>query len=59
MLSIVLYGVFIATMVLWVETGFNVNYLGNASFSIVGEALNVVSKGALAFAFAVHIGSKR
>lgn len=57
-LSIACYGVFVATMVLWVATGFAVNNLGDADFSVAGEAFNVVSKGALALGYAVHIGKK-
>ncbi len=57
-LSIALYVLFAVCMVLWAETGFQVNYLGNAEFSFTGEAFNVISKAALAIAFAIHIGSK-
>jgi hypothetical protein len=45
-------------MVLWVASGFAVNNLGDASFSVIGEAFNIVSKGALGLAFAFHIGAK-
>lgn len=55
----VLYGLFVATMVLWVATGFEVNNLGDAKFSIMGEVFNVTSKAALALAYAVHIGTKK
>lgn len=58
-LSLVLYALFVVTMVLWVASGFAVNNLGDPSFSIVGEAFNVTSKAALALAFAIHIGTKR
>jgi hypothetical protein len=57
-LSIVLYGLYVVCMVLWVATGFQVNYLGSAELSITGEVFNVVSKAALGLAFAIHIGSK-
>lgn len=58
-LSIVLYGIFIICMILWGETGFKVNYLGDANFSTTGEVFNIVSKASLAIAFAIHIGSKK
>jgi hypothetical protein len=57
-ISIALYLLFAATMVFWVATGFAVNNPGQLSFSIMGEVFNEVSKGALALAFAFHIGSK-
>jgi len=57
-LSTGLYGVFLISMLLWVSSGFEFNDSGNSSFSISGELLNVVSKAALAFAYALHIGSK-
>jgi len=58
-LSMMLYGLFVVSMVLWVATGFAVNYLGNVAFSITGEIFNVTSKAALGLAFAIHIGTKR
>jgi hypothetical protein len=58
-LSIALYGLFVVTMVLWIAMGFEVNSLGDASFSITGEVFNVISKVALAVAFAIHVGTKR
>jgi FlaA1/EpsC-like NDP-sugar epimerase len=58
-LSLVLYGVFVAALVLWVASGFAVNNLGDAQFSVTGEVFNVVSKAALALAFAIHIGTKQ
>lgn len=58
-LSLALYGFFFLTMILWVATGFDVNSLGNATFSITGEGFNVSSKAALALAYAVHIGVKK
>ncbi len=57
-ISIVFYLLFAVTMILWVASGFAVNSPGNASFSITGEVFNVVSKAALAFGYAVHIGTK-
>ena len=57
--SMVLYGLFVATMVLWVATGFEVNNLGEAQFSVTGEVFNATSKVALALAYAVHIGTKK
>ncbi len=55
-LSLLLYVVFISTVVLWVATGFNFNDIGNSTFSISGEILNVVSKASIALAYALHIG---
>jgi len=55
---VALYGLYVICIVLWVVTGFEVNNLGTATFSVVGEAFNVTSKAALALAFAVHIGTK-
>ncbi len=55
--SILLYGVFAVSMVIWIGIGFPFNYLGDPSFSISGEILNVVSKAALFIAYALHIGS--
>jgi len=57
--SMVLYGLFAAAMVLWVATGFDVNNLGDAKFSVTGEVFNVTSKAALGLAYAVHIGTKK
>ena len=56
-LSTVFYGVFAISMVIWIGTGFQFNDLGNSSFSVSGEILNVVSKAALFIAYALHIGS--
>ena len=56
-LSRVLYGVFVISILIWIGMGFQFNYVGNSSFSISGEILNVVSKAALFIAFALHIGS--
>ena len=57
--SLVLYGLFAAAMVLWVATGFEVNNLGDVKFSVTGEVFNVTSKAALGLAYAVHIGTKK
>lgn len=57
-LSIIFYGVFAVSMLLWIGTGFEFNDLGNSAFSIIGETFNVISKAALAIAYSVHIGSK-
>jgi hypothetical protein len=57
--SMVLYGFFVAIMVVWVATGFEVNNLGDPKFSIMGEVFNVTSKAALGLAYAVHIGTKK
>jgi hypothetical protein len=58
-IAIALYGVFALTMGLWVAAGFRVNFLEKADINMASEAFNVVSKGALAFAFALHIGQKK
>jgi hypothetical protein len=55
--SIVFYGVFVISFAIWLGTGFKFNDLGNSSFSFSAEALNVVSKGALFFGYAFHIGN--
>jgi hypothetical protein len=54
--SILLYGIFVFSFAIWLATGFVFNDLGNSSFSISAEILNIVSKGALFFAYAFHIG---
>jgi hypothetical protein len=55
-ISVLLYGVFIVVFVIWVASGFSFNVLENSSFSVSAEVFNVVSKGALFFAYAFHIG---
>lgn len=55
-ISILLYGIFAISFAIWLGTGFTFNDLGNSSFSVLGEALNVVSKATLFFAYAIHIG---
>ena len=55
-ISILLYGIFAFSFAIWLATGFVFNDLGNSSFSASAEILNVVSKGALFFAYAFHIG---
>ena len=56
-ISTILYGVFVISMVIWVADGFPYNFTGIPSFNVTAEILNVVSKGALFFAYAFHIGS--
>jgi hypothetical protein len=56
-ISVLLYVVFAVLWVMWLATGFSFNDLGNPSFSVSSEILNEVSKTALFFAFAFHIGS--
>ena len=58
-ISLLLYGIFTISFVIWLGTGFNFNYLGSPSFSFFGEVLNVVSKTALFLAYAFHIGNVR
>ncbi|HTY75622.1 MAG TPA: hypothetical protein VMD05_08670 [Candidatus Nanoarchaeia archaeon] len=55
--SMLLYGVFAISMVVWVADGFQFNYAGIPTFNVTAEILNVVSKGSLFFAYALHIGS--
>ena len=55
-ISILLYGIFAFSFAIWLATGFAFNDLGNSSFSVSAEILNVISKGALFFAYAFHIG---
>ncbi len=55
-ISVILYGVFAISFAIWLGTGFKFNDLGGHSFSLSSEVLNVVSKTALIFAFALHIG---
>jgi hypothetical protein len=55
-ISMLLYGVFAVSFAVWVATGFTFNDLGNSSFSVPAEILNVVSKDSLFFAYAFHIG---
>ena len=55
-ISILVYALFVFSFVIWLGTGFKFNDLSNPSFSFSAEVLNVVSKGALFFAFAFHIG---
>ena len=55
-ISVLLYGIFAISFAFWLGTGFKYNDLGSPSFSFFGEILNVVSKTALFFAYAFHIG---
>jgi hypothetical protein len=55
-ISLLLYGLFVVTFAIWVATGFAFNDLGDSSFSVSAEFFNVVSKGALFFAYAFHVG---
>ena len=56
-ISMLLYGIFAISFAIWLGTGFSFNDLGNPSFSLSAEILNVVSKGALFFAYAIHVGN--
>ncbi len=58
-ISLLLYGIFAFSFSIWIGTGFTFNDLGNTSFSASAEILNVVSKGALFFAYAFHIGGTK
>lgn len=55
-LSLALYITFIVSMVLWVATGFSVDYPGGPVLSITSEVFNVISKASLAIAFAINMG---
>ncbi len=56
-ISIILYGVFVFSFAIWLGTGLDFNGAGYSSFSTIGEILNVISKSALFFAYAVQIGN--
>jgi hypothetical protein len=56
-ISTILYAVFVISMLIWIANGFPFNDTGNPSFSVSAEILNVISKAALFFAYALHIGS--
>jgi hypothetical protein len=56
-LSAALYAIYLASMIVWIGTGFVFNDLGNPNFSIYGEVFNIVSKAALPMAYALHIGA--
>jgi hypothetical protein len=58
-LSVLFYGLFVIFMALWIGTGFQFNDLGGATFSVVGETLNVAAKAAIAAGYAFHLGSKK
>ena len=55
-ISLLFYAFFIFSFAIWLGTGFKFNDLNSQSFSLSAEALNVFSKTALFFAFALHIG---
>jgi len=57
-LSTAFYGVFVISMAIWIGTGFKFNNLGDSSFSVYSEILNVISKTSLLIAFSLHIGLK-
>jgi len=57
-LSTAFYGVFVISMAILIGTGFKYNDLGNSSFSVSNEILNVTSKTALFIACSLHIGLK-
>ena len=58
-ISVLFYSLFVILLALWVATGFQFNDLGNPTFSVVGEVLNVASKAAIAAGYALHLGSKK
>jgi hypothetical protein len=56
-ISILLYGVFVISFIVWLGTGLPFNSLGYLPYSFSAEVFNVVSKAALFFAYAIHIGN--
>jgi hypothetical protein len=58
-ISVFSYALFVIFVALWIVTGFQFNDLGDPTFSVVGEILNVASKAAIAVGFAFHLGSKK
>ena len=58
-ISVLFYGLFVIFLALWVRTGFQFNNLGEATFSVVGETLNLASKASIGAGFAFHLGSKK
>lgn len=56
-LSTILYAIFVISMLIWIADGFQFNDTSNPSFNVSAEILNVMSKTALFFAYAIHIGS--
>jgi len=59
LISSVLYGVYIISMILWAATGFQINVHDDPNFTYLGEFFNIVSKTSLDFGYALHIGLKR
>jgi hypothetical protein len=55
--SMALYGASVVSIILYVATGFEVNFTQHPDIHILGEVFNVMSKTALAFA--LHIGLKK
>ncbi len=58
-ISLILYIVYVFSMIIWVVTGFNFNDLGNPNFSFTGELLNITSKAAITIGYSLHLGSKK
>jgi hypothetical protein len=56
-ISLILYGIFAISFAIWLGTGFKFNYLESPTFSFSAEVFNVLSKTALLFAYAIHIGN--
>jgi hypothetical protein len=54
--SLLFYAAFVVVFAVWIATGFHFNDLGNPTFNVSAEVFNVVSKGALFFAYAFHVG---
>jgi hypothetical protein len=55
--SMALYGASVVSIILWVATGFEVNFTQRPDIHILGEVFSVMSKTALAFA--LHIRLKK
>ncbi len=58
-ISIVLYSIFVASMIVWLGFGFKFNVPGTTSYDFLGEALNVVSKVSLPIGYAFHIATAK
>lgn len=54
-ISIALYSIYVASMIVWVSLGFKFNVPGTTNYDFIGETLNVVSKFSLPIGYAFHI----
>jgi hypothetical protein len=58
-ISIVLYTVYLASMIVWISLGFNFNIPGTNYYNFSAETLNVISKFSLPIAYAFHIAAAK